>query len=783
MKPARGNVARQVSIAVVVVATLAYYFWTASIPSGGVSPIHGRESDHFNLLSRGFKNGHLYLDREVPPEIINAPNPYDPRLREKVPVLHDASYFRGKYYLYFGPAPVVTLFLPFNLITGRDLPLSHAVWFFSSLGYLALIGIFLTLQRHHYPGASLCTIIAGLIALGGASMVVALLRRASVWETSAAAGFCYFSFSLYCLVRALHSRRATAWAIGGGLALGLAVASRPSYIICSILFALPLLFRAPKSERGTSYSWPALLGAAASSTGPVLALLAYNYGRFGDALEFGVTYQLTSVIESESRHFSLTYAWVNFRIYFLSALRWLPYFPFANGIVLPPLPPGHGGYEYTFGLFANFPFSWFGAAMLAGACAARRRADSRRGLWLSTGVITGAAVLNAGFLLCFFGSCIRYMVDFTPWFMLLASLGLIDLDERLHAGITRQVVRAGGVVLAVLSAAIAAAAIVNFYDPERRPPEAYRPVARALNFPFFWMQQQRWPDYQPLELSLSLPPDRTPRQEVLTSVVGRRGTTTAAVLIEYLAGDKIRLGYQEPTTGQPIVFSPAVAAFGGGTHTLRLSIGGAYSDFNGSRGRLRAQFDNVPIWDAPVVSFGTYPGELVVGADAAFTSNPIGFTGEIHTKRPVMMPALDHPRVSGVRVRLTFGPAMAGRSFPLVTTGRTKAGDILCVRMGRDGTITFGYDHWGDALLISPPIPMRPGETRVVEFWVPALTKTKPRLVIKVDGVTVWQRDASAFAFASENVFLGGNPIHASTCESVLENGIFEELQLPPPQP
>jgi hypothetical protein len=125
---------------------------------------------------------------------------------------------------------------------------------------------------------------------------------------------------------------------------------------------------------------------------------------------------------------------------------------------------------------------------------------------------------------------------------------------------------------------------------------------------------------------------------------------------------------------------------------------------------------------------------------------------------------------------------MAGRSFPLLTTGRTKAGDILFVRMGRDGTITFGYDHWGATLLFSPAIPVAPGETRVVEFWVPALATTKPGLVVKVDGATVWQSDAPAFAFAPENVFLGGNPIGGSTCELVLENGIFEELQLPVPQ-
>src|SRR5687768_7831614 len=80
----------QAWVALVVLGMLAYYFWTAMTTPGSMSPIHGEETDHFNLLSRGFQKGHLYLDGDVPAEIVNAKNPYDPALREKVAVLHDA---------------------------------------------------------------------------------------------------------------------------------------------------------------------------------------------------------------------------------------------------------------------------------------------------------------------------------------------------------------------------------------------------------------------------------------------------------------------------------------------------------------------------------------------------------------------------------------------------------------------------------------------------------------------------------------------------------------------
>jgi hypothetical protein len=781
--PVRRTTPRRIWITLIVLATLAYYFWTGMIGPGGAPRIHGEETDHFNLLSRGFRKGHLHLDGEVPEALIRAANPYDPASRGDIPVLHDASYYQGKYYIYFGPAPVVTLLLPFNLVTGRDLPLAYGVWFFSSVGYLAVVGIFLFLQRRYYPGASTATVTASLLALGGATIVVALLRRANIWEFSAASGFCYVSLSLLCLVRAVHSPRAITWGSLGGVMLGLAVASRPTYILCSAVFALPLLFNRWTAAGKNQYGWRALLGAAVGCGIPVLLLLAYNYARFGNPLEFGLTYQLTSVIESQSRHFSLEYIGFNFHVYFLSRLHWLPTFPFVTGIALPPLPPGHGGHEFSFGLFANLPFAWFSVVVLAMVATWRVRRDPRHELGISVGVIGVAGVLNAALLLCFFGSCIRYMVDFTPSCMLLAAIGVLQAEDWLRAPRARTTLRVAALTAAIGSAAVTAASVISFYDNDRSPPAPYHPIARVLNRPYFWLQGKRWPDYRPVEISLSWPTNRTPRQEAL-ACVSQGSATTAVVVVEYLDEKKVRFGYVEPAHGPTVVYSPAVPAQDSAVHSLRLSIGGPYSEYDGRNGRLRAQFDHLTFWDVPAVSFGTYPGKLTVGPEAGTRSNRAGFTGVIHGQQTIVMPELARPRMSGVRVRITITPEMIDRSFPLLCTGRTKAGDILLLRAQRNGKLTFSYDHWGDALLSSPAVPFTVGETRVIEFSVPALTPAaNPELLVKVDGATIWRQKAPAFAFDPKDIFLGANPIGGSTCEKVLENGIFEELEHPPPSP
>lgn len=770
---------RRLWLGLIVLATLAYYFWTAMTTPGGPPRIHGRESDHFNLLSRGLRNGHLHLDQEVPAGLLQARNPYDPASRPGVAVLHDASFYRGKYYIYFGPAPVVTLFLPFSVLTGRDLPVPYAVWLYSCIGYAVLLGLFCFLQRRHFPAAGVLTMTAAFVAIGGASLVVTLLRRAHIWELSGASGFAFFSATLLCLVRALYSPRATAWATLGGLMLGLAVASRPTYLLCSVLFALPLVMRPAWIAARTGYTWRALAGAAIPCTLIVAVLLAYNRARFDHFLEFGQRYQLTSVIESESRHFSLSYVPFNFHVYFLSTLRWIGQFPFVNGIALPPLPPGHGGHEYTFGLLPNLPFALFSAVALAGMIIGRWRRTLPDPLLMTLGVIAGAVVLNAAVLLVFFGSCIRYMVDFTPWVMLLAALGVLAGERELRTVLSLRLWRVAALGLALFSSFVAAAGVVNFYDLVRGEPAlAYRPIARALNRPVHWWQQQRWPGYGPREIAFTLPADRTPRQEALVTLE-RDGRPTAVVFVDTLNDRKIRFGYLETDRPKVITHSPAVVAPAGARATLRLSIGGPYAEFNGVRGRLRAQFDGVPFWDVPVVSFGVYPGNLTFGRDAAPT-DLARFGGTIEAVRPIVMPEIARPAVAGIRARVAIRPEMMGRAYPLVTTGQTKAGDLFFIRVHDDRTLSFGYDHWGDATIVSPPVPATADDSRVVEFWVPALSPAdaKPTLLVKVDGVTVWELPAAAYPVTPETIFIGRNPIGGSTCELTIEHAVFEDLQL-----
>src|SRR5947208_3498786 len=69
------------------------------------------ENTYYNLLVQGFRAGQLNLKREMPAGLAQLVDPYDPQaispyLSERDPLL-DLSFFKGKWYLYFGVTPAL----------------------------------------------------------------------------------------------------------------------------------------------------------------------------------------------------------------------------------------------------------------------------------------------------------------------------------------------------------------------------------------------------------------------------------------------------------------------------------------------------------------------------------------------------------------------------------------------------------------------------------------------------------------------------------------------------
>ena len=279
-----------------ILAVLAYYLW-ASTAFNDFSP-----NGYYNYLARGLAAGHLYLPIEVNPLLLAQPNPYDPSVPDELK-MHDMALYKGRYFLYHGPAPALLAFLPYRLLSNRDMPEAIAVFLFVSLGFLANS---ITLSKLNPQAGPLL-----YLALGLANCIPFLLHRIFVYEVAIACGYACLSaaFALY-----FYNRHVLA-----GLFFGLAFLARPH-------LALALLFVGPRC-------WP-------SAAIAILASLTYNYLRFDSPLEFGLHYLIAGV-NQQAPNFAAANLLPSLYLFLLEPPVWINRFPWLEiksltRIALPP---------------------------------------------------------------------------------------------------------------------------------------------------------------------------------------------------------------------------------------------------------------------------------------------------------------------------------------------------------------------------------------------------------------------------------------------------------------
>ena len=206
--PATGGRTRWVRCAVlgmVCALVIGFYAWSAS--SGMMELLgSGAQDSYYNLLVRGFRDGHLSVKREAPPDLGDpAKMKWDDNYG-----LDDLSYYKGKLYLYFGVTPAVALFWPYAALTGHYLLHKDAVVIFFSAGFLAGAGLLWAIWRRYFKEIGVGVVAAGMLALGLANFAPAILGRCDVYEVAISCGYALTMLALAGIWCALHDGR-RAW--------------------------------------------------------------------------------------------------------------------------------------------------------------------------------------------------------------------------------------------------------------------------------------------------------------------------------------------------------------------------------------------------------------------------------------------------------------------------------------------------------------------------------------------------------------------------------------------
>ena len=403
-----------------------FFSWTAL--SDGLLLRGQKQKDYYNLLLDGFLKGQLSMDVEVPEKLLECPNPYDPELRPEGVGLHDATLYRGKYYLYFGPVPTIVFLLPFRLVTHVALPVGAAILFAAILGFAICVFLLEHLRQNRFSGVSTGFALLVYVSFGLCSGVPFLLRRHSLYDLPITSGWLFSVAALASLYAALvSSKNPLRWSGCAGLFLGLAVGSRLTCVATTPILLL-LWFAKPSDQKRESKidRLKPLLAAIVPLVCIAAMLGLYNFLRFGDLLETGQRYQLSGLYETRMQKFSLGNIPRHLGAYFLAEIETSRIFPFVH---LKSVPLPWGG-DFGFGILIGTPMIWFSVFALIGLFANRNIRFAQNNFRVLCILFTWAFAANCFLMSAYFFMAIRYICDFLPF---LAFLGSVGTMFALHA--------------------------------------------------------------------------------------------------------------------------------------------------------------------------------------------------------------------------------------------------------------------------------------------------------------------------------------------------------------
>lgn len=762
-----------------------FYLWTVR-PDGEPDAFSRGNRDYYNLLARGFLKGHLSLDVPADPYLATLKNPWDPAKRAGHG-MHDASYFHGKYYIYFGVSPVLLLFLPIRLLSGYEIDQGMACVVFAWAGLCASAWLVGSVRRRHFPRAPAWLLVLSVAALGLTNTMPPLLRRANLWEVPITCAYACFMVALCFLYESFHGKRRHLWLALSSAAFGMAVGARPTYLPGCVALLVPLAFWI--REAGGLRAWMAgrsWITALAAAILPIAAigigLAVYNYERFGSATEFGQTYQMFSGDGTKGGFFGLTFLAYGLRVYWLLPAHWGPYFPFVSVPDVPVAPQGQIGAEDPFGILPNLPFVVMALGVLVLAV------RPRGGLNPFCLALAAATLATSATVMAFAGIANRYMVDFVPGFVVLACVGVLALAA---SGRARPLVCGAALLLFAYSATFNVLYSIRHNELLRNEhPALYRSMAHAWNRIPYAFERWRGRGYGDVRLSLVFPKAAAGSNEVLVCT----GNSYRAdfLVVHYEASNLVRFGLIH--TGSGALFGAAVVAAPDLPHTVVVSMGSIYPPPG------HPFFDQMSTDQALMkqeMVLVTLDGKVVLRAHALFydaTSwNPSiagagGKTGPFRafSGRIVSSGRLALSESAYSVEALPYGPAQltlrlpafaSVHSEPLLCSGEPGRGDLVYVKYLSPSQVAFGFDHWGYGGTLSPPITVDPSADLGVTIDYGALHRqderspepaagTTGRLLVTVDNRPVLDAPEAFYRCSRAMISVGENIIGASTAGS-----------------
>ncbi len=415
---------------VVIFVVVSYFYWAS------ISPLPAKVSKYadgyYQLLGDSFLSGHVNVPVNPPSYFFKLPNPYDPNQNSKARgwclyngtnytcsyLLHDLSFYKNKFYLYFGPLPVIAFYIPFKLLTNYYPSDTVGVLFFLSIGFIFQFALMIKIRNTFFSWLPESWLLLAGIVLGIANNSSFLLVRSVFYEVAISGAFCSISIAIYFLFNILTLNARVKDVLLFSLFLSFAVASRAHFSLVCFLMTVLLSFYFVKKI--SSKRWPSIFLALFIPPVCVGFLLAlYNVERYGSIFEFGQSYQLSSVMLSKSL-FNISNIFQNIKTGIYSYF-FRPYFVSYSdrGYSLIKIPDKYI-LDHLAGVLSTAPILLFFLSLPRLVYQQLKNNSEKVPLLYFLMLLSVIPIFLIGFLCCLSGATQRYVTDFIPYLLILS---------------------------------------------------------------------------------------------------------------------------------------------------------------------------------------------------------------------------------------------------------------------------------------------------------------------------------------------------------------------------
>ncbi len=501
----------RISIGLAVVLLAGASIYAAWYTSNGMFPLFRPVTNPYVDLGEAFLHGQVALLDQPDPRLAALANPYDEKQRENVPFLWDTSYYKGKYYIYWGPVPAVFNALIEAITRARPPEQLALLCSYIGLGVTMLILLF-HLRKWYAPRAPGISVVIFLLAALANLPYIFLLGRSQVYETSVIAGQLFLTGGLFAWLVSINKGKRF-WLVLAGLSWGLAIGSRYNLALSVGIFGLCAMLWLWRRYGWTRAGWQRAAALFIPLALCGLGLALYNYVRFESPFETGLIYQLTIPV-SHYGHFSPAYVPASLYMYLFYPLSTSAHFPFFPSIpvqynLLPAWAAratGQGFDEVFVGAIPGLPVLWLlvvlapflllrkGTSVFSTAAAilpgTRKRIQpdpaisnqagkesaalaSTRRLRLA-GILGIAGAAQFAFLLFYYYGAMRFNADYYLMVLMAVLLAAWELDEAMQkAPAARTLFWLAAALLALVTAG---PALLAGFDIPPQFFRAYNPV-------------------------------------------------------------------------------------------------------------------------------------------------------------------------------------------------------------------------------------------------------------------------------------------------------------------